>query len=140
MGTLLRFEPADGKLLMTVRNPDIGGHDSVVLDADWLLPLAAWFAGEAQPGIVGHDEYGAPYGRWLAIASDEAAVAYGTHTWARLDCLRPYGRARVAIGPRGRAGGFAAMLSPSARAAVATWLRRVAAEYRSESAPDRSVR
>lgn len=133
-GTALRFAPAhDGKLLMTVWSLDrsgLGGHESVTLQTSWLRPLAAWLAGEAQQGIVGHGEYGMPYGRWLTIGGDETAVACSTHTEARLECRSPYGSARVTIGPRGRqVRGYTTVLSPRARREMAAWLRRADSKH-----------
>lgn len=125
-GTALVFTPArDGRLTMTVGDTNTSPHGSVVLQPGWLLPLAAWLAGDARPGIVGHDEYGMPYGRWLTIAGDETAVMYGTHTRAEMTCLQPFGTARVAAGPRDRAIRYAVVLSPEARAEAAAYLRRV---------------
>lgn len=124
-GCELRFTPAadSTRLVMSVVYPE-GQRDSVVLQRSWLRPLAAWLAGEAQPGIVGHDEYGLPHGRWLTIAGDETAVAYGALTWARLECSRPFGTARVTVGRRGLFGGLTVTLSPEARQHTAAWLRR----------------
>ena len=127
-GTALRFTPTgDGRLTMTVLHWHADDGD-VILRPEWLRPLAAWLAGEAEPGIVGHDEYGMPYGRWLAIGGDETAVIYSTHTRAEMRCLFPYGTARVAVGPRNRDARFVMMLSPEARAATAAHLRRITAE------------
>lgn len=127
-GMTLRFAPeGDGRLTMMMMHGRTPWHSSVILRPEWLRPLAAWFAGEAEPGIVGHDEYGMPYGRWLAVAGDEAAVAYSTHTQAELTCTHPYGTARVAIGKRNRPVRFAVTLSSGARTATATYLRRVSA-------------
>jgi hypothetical protein len=114
---------------MTVQHPTSGVHNSVVLRPDWLLPLAAWFAGEAQPAALG-DLPGTLYGRRLDIAGDEYAVLWSTHTWARLDCVRPFGIARVQAGPRGRAYGSAVFLTPRARTDAAVWLRRMGAGQR----------
>ncbi|MGY5634219.1 hypothetical protein ACW7N6_38410 [Streptomyces sp. UC1A3] len=127
--TALRLGPTDGTVLMTVDGPGAGGHSSVTLRPDWLLPLAAWFAGEAQPAALG-DRPGTLYGVSLDVRGDGAAVAWNTHTWARLDCRLPYGPARVTVGPRGRAQGSVVMLSPEARRNVATWLRRAGADGR----------
>ncbi|QDN64464.1 hypothetical protein [Streptomyces sp. S1D4-14] len=126
--TALRLAPGDGKLVLSVLTGSVPEHRSVALEPSYLLPLAAWFAGEACPGIVGHDEYGTPYGRWLTIGGDEAAVMYGTHTEARMRCTLPFGKAGVTIGQRGRTGGFTVTLSPEARQGVAAWLRRMDAE------------
>lgn len=129
-GTALRFASAgDGRLTMAVirLNRDCGGVD---LRPEWLLPLAAWFAGEARPGIHGHDEYGTPQGRSLAISGDEAAVVWDTRLWARLDCLLPFGAARVRIGPRGEQGSRVVMLPPHARQDVAMRLREADAAHR----------
>ena len=129
-GTALVFTPNDdGRLTMTVGVSNTSPHGSVVLQPGWLLPLAAWLAGDARPGIVGHDEYGMPYGRWLTVAGDETAVMYGTHTRAEMTCLLPFGTARVAVGPRDRAVRYAVMLSPEARAEAAAYLRRVDAVH-----------
>lgn len=125
--TELEFAPADGKMLMTAHGPSTGGHSSVLLNADWLLPLAAWFAGEARPAALG-DLPGTLYGRRLDVRGDEAAIVWNTHTWARLDCIRPFGTARVAVGPRGRGFVCTVTLSPEARQDVAAWLRRADAE------------
>jgi len=129
-GTALRFEPAgDGRPVMTAWvDGYTAGYNSVVLRPEWLRPLAAWFAGEAEPGIVGHDEYGMPYGRWLTMAGDETAVVTNTHTEARLECLSPYGHAWVTIGPRNWHVQAAVGLSPGARAEAAAFLRRISAE------------
>lgn len=124
-GTALRFTPiGDGRLTMTVMHRHTGGQDSVILRPEWLRPLAAWFAGEARPGIVGHDEYGMPYGCWLAIGGDESAVVTSTHTEALLDCPAPFDAARVRIGVRRGRPRFTARLSPEARQEVAAHLRR----------------
>ncbi|WP_086559960.1 hypothetical protein [Streptomyces africanus] len=125
--TALRITPADGKLLMTVVGPFAGGHSGVLLSPDWVLPLAAWFAGEAQPVALG-DRPGTLYSRRLDVSGDEYSVVWNTHTWARLDCLLPFGTARVQTGPRGKAYGSTVMLSPEARQDVAAWLRRADAE------------
>ncbi len=125
-GTALVFTPVeDGKLLMTVGAANTSPHGSVVLQPGWLRPLAAWLAGDARPGIVGHDEYGTPYGRWLTIAGDETAVVYGTHTRAELTCAQPYGAARIAAGPRDRATRYAVTVPPEARTEAAAYLRRI---------------
>ncbi|MFD8226863.1 hypothetical protein ACFV16_22125 [Streptomyces massasporeus] len=127
-GTALRFAPGhDGTLLMTARFITGGEHNSVALDPAWVLPLAAWFAGEAQPVSLG-DRPGTLYGRRLDVAGDEYAVVWGTHTWARLDCLLPFGTVRVQAGPRGRGFGSVVMLSAEARQGAAGWLRRTDAE------------
>lgn len=125
--TELEFAPADSKLLMTVRFRVTETHSSVLLNPDWLLPLASWFAGEARSAALG-DVPGTLYGRRLDVRGDEAAIVWNTHTWARLDCRLPFGTARVAVGPRGKGSGCAVMLSPEARQDVATWLRRADAE------------
>lgn len=125
--TALRLDPASGTLLMTVRAPSAGGHSGVVLDPSWVLPLAAWFAGEARPAGLG-DRPGTLYGRRLDVSGDEYAVIWGTHTWARLDCVLPFGTARVQVGPRGKAYGSTVMLDPEGRQDVAAWLRRADAE------------
>ena len=125
--TALRLGPADDRVLMTVEGPDAGGHSSVALAADWLLPLAAWFAGEARPAALG-DRPGTLYGVSLDVRGDETAVVWNTHTWARLDCVLPFGTARVQIGPRGRAYASTVFLAPGARLDVAAWLRRDSAE------------
>jgi hypothetical protein len=127
-GTALRFEPAhDGRLVMLALFITSGGHNGVVLDPDWFRPLAGWFAGEAQPAALG-DLPGTLYGKRMDIAGDEYAIIWSTHTWARLDCVLPFGTARVQTGPRGKAYGSAVMLSAEARQDVAGWLRRTAAE------------
>lgn len=125
--TALEFSPVEDKLLMTVNFRVTGTHSSVLLAPDWVLPLAAWFAGEAQPVALG-DRPGTLYGRRLDVSGDEYAVVWNTHTWARLDCLLPFGTARVQAGPRGKAYGSTVMLSPEARQDVAAWLRRADAE------------
>ncbi|MGW2213291.1 hypothetical protein, partial [Streptomyces sp. NPDC001781] len=104
-------------------------HHSVILRPEWLRPLAAWFAGEARPGIVGRDEYGMPYGRWLAVNGDETAVAASTHSEARMDCVSPFGTARVAVGVRRGLSALAVMLTPEARQDVAVYLRRADAAH-----------
>jgi hypothetical protein len=127
-GTALRFDPGhDGTLVMTVQFITPGGHNGVVLDPSWILPLAAWFAGEAQPAALG-DLPGTLYGKRMDISGDEYAIVWSTHTWARLDCLLPFGTARVQAGPRGKAYGSVVMLTPEGRAAAAEWLRRTDAE------------
>jgi hypothetical protein len=100
----------------------------VILRQEWLRPLAAWFAGEAHPGIVGHDEYGMPYGRWLAINGDESAVAVGVHTEAQLSCELPFGTAWVTVSVRRGTSSLEVALSAGARQDVATWLRRADAQ------------
>lgn len=129
-GTALRVaRTEDGRLTMTAWvDGYTDSHDSVILRPEWLRPLAAWLAGEAEPGIAGHDEYGTPYGRWLAVSGDETAVVYSTHTRAELTCSLPFGAARVAVGPRNRLVRFVVMLSPEARVQVAAHLRRISAE------------
>lgn len=125
-GTALRFAPTgDGRLTMTVLHRSSGGQDSVILRPEWLGPLGAWFAGEARPGIVGHDEYGTPYGRWLAIGGDESAVAVAVHTEALLDCPAPFGAVRVRISVRRGTSVLGLTLSPDARQRVAAHLRRI---------------
>jgi hypothetical protein len=125
--TVLRFTPADaGKVALSVVHGHTDEHPSVVLQPDWLLPLAAWFAGEAQPAALG-DRPGTLYGWRLDVRGDELAVIWNTHTWARLDCVRPFGVARVLIGPRGRGHGKDVMLWPEARQDAAAWLRRTVA-------------
>lgn len=121
-GTALWFSPADSKTLMSATGP--GGHSSVLLDPAWLRPLAAWFAGEAQPMHLG-DRPGTLYGRSLVIHNDETAVVWSTHTWARLGCRLPFGPAQVTIGPRGKDHGWVIKLSPGARGWAAARLRRV---------------
>lgn len=125
--TVLEFAPADGRLLMTAHGPSTGGHSCVLLDPLWVLPLAAWFAGEAQPAALG-DLPGTLYGRRLDVRGDEAAIVWNTHTWARLGCSLPFGTARVVVGPRGKGCGCTVTLSPEARQGVAAWLRRADAE------------
>lgn len=126
---LARLSPPDnGKILLTVLSRTGGAHESVVLRPAYLRPLAAWMAGEAQPGIVGHDEYGMPYGRWLSVAGDRTAVVYGTHSVAQMECAAPYGAARVALGPRRGSGTLAVRLLPEARTDLAAWLRRADAQ------------
>jgi hypothetical protein len=131
--TSLRLALDDPKPVMSVQAPGAGGYSAVLLAADWLLPLAAWFAGEAQPASVG-DLPGTLYGRTLDVRGDEAAIVWNTHTWARLDCILPFGTARVTIGPRGKAYGTVVMLEPEARQDVAAWLRRADAEDRARPA------
>jgi hypothetical protein len=127
-GTALELAPsAGGKPDMTVLGPRTSGHSGVLLDADWVLPLAAWFAGEAQPVSLG-GRPGTLYGRTLDVRGDERAIVWNTHTWARLDCLLPFGDARVTIGPRGKGYGSTVMISPEARQDVAAWLRRANSE------------
>jgi hypothetical protein len=127
-GTALRFDPGHGgTLILTAQFITAGVHNSVVVQPSWVLPLAAWFAGEAQPVALG-DRPGTLYGRRMDIAGDEYAVLWSTHTWARLDCVLPFGTARVQAGPRGKAYGSTVMLSAEGRAAVAGWLRRTDAE------------
>lgn len=129
-GTALVFSPAvDGQLLMTVGQVNTSPHGGVILLPEWLRPLAAWLAGDARPGIVGHDEYGMPYGRWLTIAGDETAVVYGTHTRAELTCRLPFGTARIAVGPRDRATRYAVVIPPDARTEAAAYLRRIDASH-----------
>lgn len=125
--TSLAFSPVEDKLLMTARFIHATPHTSVLLAADWVLPLAAWFAGEAQPVSLG-DRPGTLYGRRLDVSGDEYAVIWNTHTWARLDCVLPFGTARVQAGPRGKAYGTTVMLSAESRQDAATWLRRADAE------------
>lgn len=134
-GTALRLALTDGSPSLTTEGPYIGRQNAVLLRPDWLLPLAAWFAGEAQPGITGHGEYGDPQGRWLAVAGDDAAIVYGARSWARLECLTPYGGARVSVGPRGRMYGTAVLLPPEGRQNAAAWLRRTNAENRARRQP-----
>lgn len=125
-GTALVFAPIeDGTLLMTVGRFNTSPFGSVVVQPGWLRPLAAWLAGDARPGIVGHDEYGMPYGRWLTIAGDETAVVYGTQTRIELTCSQPYGSAHVTAGPRERAFRYAVVIPPEARTEAAAYLRRV---------------
>lgn len=126
-GTALRFDPANNVVLMTVDGPFAGEHTAALLSPDWLLPLAAWFAGEAQPAALG-DRPGTLYGVNLAAHGDGKAVVWNTHTWARLDCLRPFGDARVQIGPRGKAYGSVVLLPPEGRQNAAAWLRRTRPE------------
>jgi hypothetical protein len=134
-GTMLRFVPAgDGTVALSAMHIPSGLHSSVILRADWLRPVAAWFAGEAQPGITGHDEYGTGYGRWLAVAGDRAALLYGTHTEAQLEARMPFGTARVVVRRRGKTHGVSVMLAPEARQNVAEWLRRADAQHWSEPA------
>lgn len=126
--TELRFTPSPcGKTSMTVQAPGAGGYASVLLAADWLLPLAAWFAGEAQPAALG-DRPGTLYGRTLDVRGDESAIVWNTHTWARLECTLPFGDVRVQIGPRGKGYGTPVTLLPETRQDVAAWLRRADAE------------
>lgn len=122
-GTSLRLVPDDRKIGMTVDAPGPRGYRTVLLAADWLLPLAAWFAGEARPAALG-DRPGTLYGRSLAVHNDETATVWNTHTWARLECDRPFGDCRVLVGPRGKSYGGAVLLEPEARQDVAAWLRR----------------
>jgi hypothetical protein len=128
LGAALRFTPPeDGKPAMTVEGLFAGQYTTVLLSADWLLPLAAWFAGEAQPAALG-DRPGTLYGASLAVHGDETATVWNTYTWARLECLTPYGDARVAIGPRGKEYGTSVLLPPEGRQSAAAWLRRTDAE------------
>ncbi|WP_030248029.1 hypothetical protein [Streptomyces sp. NRRL S-455] len=127
-GTALRFDPGHaGTLTMTTQFITAGTYNGVVLQPSWVLPLAAWFAGEAQPAAHG-DLPGTLYGRRMDIAGDEYAIVWSTHTWAQLDCVLPFGTARVQAGPRGREYGSTVMLAPEARVDVAAWLRRTHAE------------
>lgn len=129
-GTALVFAPTgDGRLLMTVGASNTSPHGSVVLQPGWLRPLAAWLAGDARPGTVGHDEYGMPYGRWLTITGDETAVVYGVHVRAELTCRLPFGTSHIAIGPRDRATRYTVVLSPGARSEAAAYLRRTDAAH-----------
>lgn len=125
-GTALWIRPiSSSAITLDVRNSDIGGHGSVVVRPEWLRPLAAWFAGEAEPVSLGD-----PGSTQLYVVNDEAAVVWSTHTWARLRCRLPFGTAVVTAGPRGKDFGRVVMLSPEARQQVAGWLRRVDAEHR----------
>ena len=134
-GTSLRLVPsADGRVALTVMRGPGPEHTGVILRREWFRPLASWLAGEAGPGIVGHDEYGMPYGRWLVVAGDETAVVYGTHTWAQLRCSEPFGPALVTVGPRGLARGLTVLLTFGGRTDVAAWLRRADAESWAKSA------
>lgn len=122
-GSALRFAPADdGATLVVVRFLDT--RYSVILDPSWLLPVAAWFAGEAQPVALG-DRPGTLYGRRVDVFGDERATVWNERTWARLDCVLPFGTARIVAGPRGRASGVTVMLTPQARQDVAVHLRRL---------------
>lgn len=135
-GTVLRFDPAhDGKLLMSVLRGGVGEHSSVILDPSWFRPLAAWFAGEAQPAALG-DDLLLPYGRRLTVYPDALALVWSTHTEAWLHCDQPYGPARVAVAPRGRMASrsLTVVLPPTARAETAAWLRRADAAHWAESA------
>lgn len=125
----LMLDPTDGAPFMAVTGWNVGGHSAVKLDPSWLRPLAAWFAGEAQPAALG-DHPGTLYGRRMDIVGDEETVIWSMHTWARLDCRLPFGTARVSIGPRDKGYGWTVLLSPEARQDVATWLRRADAEHR----------
>lgn len=121
--TELRFTPSPcGKTSMTVQAPGAGGYATVLLAAGWLLPLAAWFAGEAQPVSLG-DRPGT-----LDVRGDESAIVWDTRTWARLECILPFGDVRVQIGPRGKGYGTPVTLLPETRLDVATWLRRADSE------------
>ncbi|MER7488697.1 hypothetical protein ABTY20_22890 [Streptomyces sp. NPDC126497] len=121
-GTALRLDLSDGSTSLTVEGPFAGEHTTVLLSADWLLPLAAWFAGEAQPAALGARP-GA-----LIVHGDESAAVWDARTGARLECVLPFGSARVTIGPRGKVYGTTAMLPPEGRQSAAAWLRRTAAE------------
>lgn len=126
--TGLRLTPGDnGKAVLSVVSEHVEGQARVVLAADWLLPLAAWFAGEARPASLG-DRPGTLYGVSLDVRGDESAVVWNTHTWARLDCTAPFGIAQVLVGPRAKSQGHIVMLWPEARQDVAAWLRRASAE------------
>lgn len=131
-GTSLRFDPTgDGRLTMTVMHWHTGRHDSVILRPEWLGPLAAWLAGEAEPvTITAPGDACKTYGRRLVIDGDELAEVYSTHTVARLDCRMPFGTARVAVSVRRGTSSLVAVLSPEARQAGATWLRRAGAQLR----------
>lgn len=133
-GTALRFhQPGDGKLTMTVWSLDrlglTGGSQSVVLQPGWVRPLAAWFAGEAEPAVLGDDAL-MPYPRRLAVCGDELAMVWATYTQAWLRCSEPYGTARIIVGPRGHmvSASQTVLLGPRARAGVAEFLRRADAE------------
>lgn len=140
-GTALVFAPAgDGRLRMTVGHSNTSLYGSVALLPEWLRPLAAWLAGDARPGIVGHDDYGMPYGCWLTVAGDETAVMYGVHVRAELTCLLPFGPARVAVGPRDRAARYTVVIPPEARTEVAAYLRRTDAAHWTAQPSDQSVR
>lgn len=128
-GTALVFSPAgDGSLVMTVAHENAAGHNSVILRPEWLRPLAAWFAGEAESVRRGEPLH-VPYSRQLCVADDEEAMVWSTHTWARLRCRLPFGTALVTAGPRGRYFGWAVMLSPGARQDAAAFLRRADAAH-----------
>jgi hypothetical protein len=132
-GTALRLtQSTDGTTSMTVWDLDrsgFGGRMSVVLRTGWLRPLAAWFAGEAEPASMGGNPLDRS-GYRLAVYPDELALVWSTHTEAWLRCAEPYGEAAVVIGLRGRMAStnLAVRLSPGARAATAAHLRRTDAE------------
>lgn len=128
-GTALLLGLSDGSPSLTTEGPGAGGYCTVLLAADWLLPLAGWFAGEARHVSLG-DLPGTLYGRRLDVRGDETAFVWNTHTWARLECDLPYGIARVTVGPRAKTHGTSVRLSPEARQDVAAWLRRADAEGR----------
>lgn len=124
-GTLRLLAFTSGRVMLTVTDATgHRGHSGVILQPGWLRPLAAWFAGEAEPITTG-DDADLCYGPLLCVVSDEAAVVWSTHTWARLRCHQPYGDARVLVGPRDQSAVCGVALTPEARADVAAWLRRV---------------
>lgn len=132
--TALRFAPAhDGKLVMLALRA--AEHRSVILDPTWLRPLAAWFAGEAQPAALGEDAL-MPYARRLAVYPDALALVWSTHTEAWLRCAEPYGPARVVIGQRGHmpSSSLSVILLPRARTEAAAYLRRADSEHWTGSA------
>jgi hypothetical protein len=129
-GTLLRFAPADdGKLTMAILRQETSGHDSAIIRPEWLRPLAAWFAGEAERAALG-DDLLVPCARRLAVHTDGLAVVYSARTEAWLRCYEPYGPAWVTVMPRRAASGPSVALMPEARQDVATRLRRFDAELR----------
>lgn len=124
-GAALRFAPGPGDALtMSVAGPGAGTHASVTLDPAWLLPLAAWFAGEAEQVCLGED----PPPPMLLIVSDEAAAVWSGGAWARLRCETPFGPVEVCTGPLADAVFSTTLrLSSSARQDAALRLRHVAA-------------
>jgi hypothetical protein len=110
----LRFRPHAGTLRMSV-----SGYAHTVLERPFLRPMAAWFAGEAQPCTVD-----AVPVSWLVVHSDALLTVHGGRTTARLNCASPFGAARVAIVWNETGRTQSVMLSPDARLAAATWLRR----------------
>lgn len=125
-GTSLYLVTHPGRTVMlaAVEGTALFGHPSVLLEAPWLRPLAAWFAGTVDPadtGEMGH----APDGSGFYITGDGAAVVWSLHQWVRLDASRPTGPALVVLRPRDGSHGLRTVhLTPEARRRVAGWLRR----------------